>query len=203
MPQDLQPLAVFDFDDTLVHGDSMWKFLALVAGWPNVVIAFTESFALYVWQHFLQQDDRTKIDRNTFFKNQLLMRLIAGETIQSMQEPLAELVQWVQWDSKMRQTLQQHHDKGHHIVIASGALDLYLAELVKDIPHHAILCTDIEVKDDKATGVMKNGNCVREGKAQRLAAYMAEHGPFGESWGYGNFPDDVPMMNLLKYRIIV
>jgi phosphatidylglycerophosphatase C len=99
--------------------------------------------------------------------------------------------------------LQEHYDQSHHVVIASGSLDLYLPELVKTLPHHALLCTKIEVVNGIATGVMSEGNCVRQGKADHVAAYLKQHGPFGESWGYGNFPDDVPMMNLLRHRVIV
>ncbi len=198
-----QPLAVFDFDDTLIHGDSMWTFLALVAGWPQVALAFAETFVHFVWQHFVHQDDRARVDRGTYFKQHMLLRLMAGRSLESLQEPIATLRQGLRWNDTMRRTLQDHYDQGHHVVIASGSLDLYLPELLKDVPHHGVLCTPVDVANGLVTGVMSHGNCVRQGKAERVTAYIAEHGPFGESWGYGNFPDDVPMMNLLKHRVIV
>ena len=203
MSDHLPSLAVFDFDDTLIHGDSMWSFLALVAGWPNVVVAMLQALAVFTWRHFLHQDDRTTIDRGTFFKEQMLQRLVAGHDVESFKEAVVRLRSGLNWNETMLRTLCDHYDKGHHVVIASGALDLYLSELVKDLPHHALLCTTIEVIGGIATGVMSEGNCVRLGKAERVAAYMKQHGSFGESWGYGNFPDDVPMMNLMKYRVIV
>ena len=46
-------------------------------------------------------------------------------------------------------------------------------------------------------------NCVRKWKAQMLSEYLGTVEPFAESWGYGNFPHDVPMLNLLKHQIIV
>ena len=202
-PTHLPSLAVFDFDGTLIRGDSMWQFLALVAGWPRVLWAFFRVVISYIEHSFVDKEDRATFDRRTFFKQQLLLRLIAGHSIESFKQPIARLLKWVRWIEPMRETLQEHYDQGHHVVIASGALDLYLHELIKDIPHHAVLCTNITVIDGKATASMYGGNCVREGKAERLAAYIEAHGPYGESWGYGNFPDDVPMMNLLKYRIVV
>jgi phosphatidylglycerophosphatase C len=203
MTQKLQVLAVFDFDHTLAEGDSFWHFLILVAGWSNLLIAVVRALALFIWRHFLHQDDRTRIDRGTFFKQQLLTELIAGRSIDSLREAAVILHHGMRWNSAMRRALQEHYDKGDHIIIASGALDLYLPELVKDAPHQALLCTEIEIRDGRATDVMKLGNCVRQGKADRVAAYIAAHGPFGESWGYGNFPDDIPMLNLLKNRIII
>lgn len=203
MPEELPSLAVFDFDDTLYHGDSMWVFFALVAGWPRVVWAFLESLAQFAAEHFVRKADRTRVDRGTFFKAQMLQRLIAGRTIAALQEPIASLCRSAQWNEKMCGALKEHYDKGHHLVIASGSFSLYLPELAKNLPPHALLCTDVGVSGGIATGDMPLGNCVRQGKADRVAAYMKEHGPFGESWGYGNFPDDIPMMNLMKYRVIV
>ena len=75
--------------------------------------------------------------------------------------------------------------------------------LFRDVPHHQLLMTDVEIVDGIVTGVLHHGNCVRQGKADRVAAYMREQGPFGDTYGYGNFPDDVPMLNLMKYRVIV
>ncbi|MDD3371960.1 MAG: haloacid dehalogenase-like hydrolase, partial [Alphaproteobacteria bacterium] len=67
----------------------------------------------------------------------------------------------------------------------------------------ALICTDIGVENGVITGDMIHGNCVRLKKAERVEAWLAEHGPFDESFGYGNYPHDVPMLNLVKHRIIV
>lgn len=198
-----KPLAVFDFDHTLVKDDSMWQFFVLLAGWPQTALAFTKAVANFAWLHFVRQENRNPVDRGTFLKQQMLQQLIAGKTLKHCAEAAARLKDTLRWDEKMRATLQDHYDKGHHVVIASGSLDLYLPHLLQGLPHHALLCTEIAVSVDVATDVMSKGNCVRDGKAARVAAYMSENGPFGESWGYGNFPDDVPMMNLMKYRVIV
>jgi phosphoserine phosphatase len=181
----------------------MWIFFAAVAGWPRVVSAFLESLVLFTFEHFVWKTDRVRIDRGTFFKVQMLQRLIAGRRVASLSEPIAKLVRTALWNEKICDLLREHYGKGHHVVIASGSLSLYLPEMVKNLPHHALLCTDVGISDGIVIGDMPLGNCVRQGKAERVATYMNEHGPFGESWGYGNFPDDVPMMNLMKYRVIV
>lgn len=203
MSDALPPLAVFDFDDTLVHGDSIWPFFVYVAGAPRVILAVALTLAIYAWRWVWDKQDPALADRGTFFKQQMLKRLIAGRRIESFQEPATRLRLGLRWNEKMRATLQEHYDQGHHVVIASGSLDLYLPELIKDLPHHTLLCTNIEISEGRATGIMSLGNCVRRGKAERIATYIAAHGPFGESWGYGNFPDDVPMMQLLRHRFIV
>ncbi|MDP9195917.1 MAG: haloacid dehalogenase-like hydrolase, partial [Pseudomonadota bacterium] len=63
--------------------------------------------------------------------------------------------------------------------------------------------TDLEVVDGILTGRMDGGNCVRQEKARRVRAFLEQHGPFDETWGYGNRPHDIPMLDLLDHRIIV
>jgi phosphatidylglycerophosphatase C len=186
-------IAVFDFDHTLIIGDSFWAFLIAVAGVPRTALVVLEACVLYVFCKGASSDLRT------FVKARLLRRLLAGKTLSQLAPAIEHVRRKQQWNQTMRQSLLDHHAQGHHIVIASGALDTYLHDLVQDLPHDAIICTQV----DLATGAMTSGNCVRLRKAEMVKEYLAAHGPFAESWGYGNFPHDVPMLNLLKHRIIV
>ena len=74
---------------------------------------------------------------------------------------------------------------------------------MQDLPHDAIICTQIEVKDGAVIGTMVRGNCVRQRKAELVEEYLERNGPFAESWGYGNLPHDLPMLDLLKHRVII
>ncbi|NTU76734.1 MAG: haloacid dehalogenase-like hydrolase, partial [Alphaproteobacteria bacterium] len=81
--------------------------------------------------------------------------------------------------------------------------DVYLSALLEKVPYDALICTRLQAKDDVLTGLMESGNCVRQRKAELVAAYLAAHGPFAESWGYGNLPHDLPMLALVQHKIIV
>ena len=65
------------------------------------------------------------------------------------------------------------------------------------------MCTRVEVINGVVSGFMTAGNCVRKRKAEILANYIEKNGPFVESWGYGNYPHDLPMLELLDHRTIV
>ena len=136
-------------------------------------------------------------------KAYLLEKLLAGRAVSELAPSVGKLRNWRRWKDAVRKTLLQHHEAGHHIVIASGGLDLYLPELLKDLPHHALICTQVGVTNGTITGEMIFGNCVRLRKAELVAEYIEENGPFAEGWGYGNLPHDLPMLNLLKHRIII
>jgi HAD superfamily hydrolase (TIGR01490 family) len=196
-------IAIFDFDGTLVKGDSFFPFLGFLAGWHRLIIAFVLSVALYVIGKWKNPNDPAIADHRTFIKVELLKHLVAGHSVTELPSVLTKLCLWQKWNEPVKQSLMDHHAQGHHIVVASGGLDLYLATLLKDVPVDSLICTRVGIENNILTGVMTSGNCVRQHKADMVAAYLSEHGPFDESWGYGNSPHDLPMLSLLKHRIII
>ena len=199
----LREIAVFDFDHTLVQHDSFWSFMAAVAGWPRTLLAFAEAFLRLSIHSLRNRHDAIPDDPRTFIKAFLMEKLLGGKTLIQLKPAIELIKSKQQWVESVRAKLMDHHVKGRHIVIASGALDIYLSQLVIGLPHDALICTKAETIDGIITGRMAEGNCVRQRKAEMLRDYMAANGPFGESWGYGNYPHDVPMLDLLKHRIIV
>ncbi len=201
---ELQPLAVFDFDDTLIEGDSLWAFLSYAGGGAlRLSAAYAEASARAAWDDWRGERKRRGESSRTLLKEHMLRRLVAGKSCDSLGPAVMRLRDWRRWKEPMRQALLDHHAQGHHVVIASGSLSLYMPRLIDDLPHHALICSDVAVVDGVVEGSLPNGNCVRKRKAERVAAYMREHGPFGESWGYGNAPHDVPMMDLMTHRVAV
>jgi HAD superfamily phosphoserine phosphatase-like hydrolase len=192
-------IAVFDFDNTLIKGDSLWPFLGRATGWLRTYAALTLALVHYI-QH---RHEPEAADARTFIKAELLRHLLASRKTDTLTSAIQSLYQWQEWNPPILAALREHHEKGHHIVIASGGLDLYLPSLLKNTPHDALICTQVHVTNGVITGDMPNGNCVRARKAELVKEYMEKNGPFGESWGYGNYPHDVPMLGLLKHRILV
>jgi phosphatidylglycerophosphatase C len=196
-------IAIFDFDGTLVKGDSFFPFLGFLSGWPQLVMVFIDTVILYLVLKWKNKNDPAVADHRTFIKAELLKRLVANHKTSELPRVLEKLCLWQVWNPPIRAALMDHHAQGHHIVVASGGLDLYLTALLKDVPVDGLICTRIGVENETLTGIMTSGNCVRHRKAELVAAYLNEHGPFDESWGYGNIPHDLPMLELVKHRIIV
>lgn len=199
----MSAIAIFDFDHTLITGDSLWPFLGYACGGPRAAAALAKAAVLFACRRGQNPGDPEIRDMRTFIKARLLKDLLAGRRPEQLGPAIEKLRRWQRLNSWVHRQLLDHHAAGHHIVIASGSLDLYLPELLRDIPHHALICTEVEIKDGVITGAMPSGNCVRQRKAGRIAAYLAAHGPFSESWGYGNIPHDLPMLALVRQRIVV
>jgi phosphatidylglycerophosphatase C len=193
-------IAIFDFDHTLILGDSFMPFLSYVAGRGKTYAALAEAMAML---GLAQAQSRLDTDARSFVKARLLQKTLAGRRRADLIDAARKLRLWQKENAPVMRKLREHYKNGDMVVVASGGLDLYLPELLRDVPHHALICTDIGMDGDTVTGHMINGNCVRERKAERLRDYLAQQGPFVESYGYGNYPHDLPMMELVKHRIIV
>lgn len=197
-------IAVFDFDHTLVEHDSFWSFLAYIVGWPRTIAVFANSLLSYAAQKLTSAHSRSLDDKRTFIKAYLLCHIVAGRRPDELAPAIEKLRQRQRWKESVRAKLLEHHAQGHHVVVASGGLDIYLKDLLQGVPYHGLICTVLERgANGTVTGIMSSGNCVRQRKADLVAAYMAKHGPFTNSWGYGNMPHDGPMLRLMKHQIVV
>ncbi len=188
-------LAVFDFDATLAKGDSLWPFLQKAVGKITCYkAAINAVIAAY--------SSAKCVDRKTKFKTVLLEKTLKGRSIESLAFAIKDMETYPEWLETIEE-LKRHYKAGHRILIATGALDLYIESMLKDIPYNDILCTRMEVKNGILTGRIENGNCVRGKKAELVKTYIEKHGPYSESWGYGNEPSDLPMMAILDRGIVI
>lgn len=194
-------VAIFDFDGTLVQGDSLVPFVERLVGRRKARTAFLLSV-----QRALRQAARRPgpgFDIRTAVKTGFLARTLKGVPVTRAQDAATALRPWLRWHPPLLDTLRRHADKGDRVVVATGALALYMPALLDGLPVDALLATELECKDGVLTGHLSGGNCVREEKARRVTAYLAEHGPFTATWGYGNRPSDLPFLALMQHPTVV
>lgn len=187
-------IAFFDFDGTLVRGDSLLPFLGYAAGWIKTGFAFALALA------FPQQGHP---DYRTGVKAALLARTLKGVPEDKARRAAAKLNAIRYWKDPAYSALLKHKEDGALIVVATGALELYIRTLIADLPVDVVLATEMETKDGILTGAMRGGNCVRQEKARRVAALLLAEGPFATSYGYGNAPSDLPMLALLDHKMVI
>ncbi|QQR69054.1 MAG: haloacid dehalogenase-like hydrolase [Alphaproteobacteria bacterium] len=202
----LSGIAVFDFDGTLCHGDSLADFLIELAGPARFAMAAAIEGGKTAWG-MVGSQNRIGAERRSLFKAGLLRRLLADMPLETAKAAAARLPGRIRWREDVVEILRQHKARGHHILVASGGLDLYLPPLLEPLGVDAILATPMEVDDQgRLTGAMLGGlktNCVRVEKARRVSDYLAAQAPYGDSWGYGNLPHDYPMLSLLHHRLVI
>ena len=188
-----QRLALFDFDGTLVSGDSLPCFIAACVGWPKTCWTALWSAVTTLGA----------VDRRTAFKASWLQLCLGTLTETQVATACQQLATRLHWKTSIVDRLRWHQARGDMIVVASGGLDLYLPCILHKYAVTHILCTHMTVTDHIVTGTMQSANCVRTEKARRVQEFIAATGPFEEIWAYGNLPHDLPMLALATHRVIV
>ena len=186
-------LALFDFDGTLVTGDSLPRFVAACVGWPRA-----SGFAAWAALTSL-----AAADRRTAFKASWLRLCLRGFPAARLPAAVARLEQGLSWKTTIRDRLLWHKQRGDITAVASGGLDLYLPAVLREFAVDHLLCTSMTLGSGALTGAITGGNCVREEKARRVDALIAATGPYEEIWAYGNLPHDWPMLERATHRVIV
>ena len=84
-------VAVFDFDHTLVTGDSFWPYLSYVVGKVRTYAALTEGLVLFGARRV-----RGEVGEGgrTFMKDYLLRRLLAGKTLDQLHDAAVKTRAW-------------------------------------------------------------------------------------------------------------
>lgn len=193
----LRALAVYDFDNTLIKGDSLWLFLAALCGRGPAALYAAAAVLLMLGQAECYRD------RRTAFKRAWLRLALRGKTTSACQQAAHVVRLQVQWKTEVLKTLEQHAASGAEIVIATGALDSYIATVLEGVPYHVVLCTGMAVLGGQLTGNLKTPNTVRQAKADLVAEYIKRRGPFSRIYGYGNRPSDLPMLALCDDAFII
>lgn len=186
--------AFFDVDGTLVKRDSLLPFIAYCVGWPKALLTFAQAF-----MHPLPD----QADFKGAVKAAWLLLALKDLPEEVAQRAAKRVTKWRVWKEPAHSALLRHKQEGAQIIIATGALSLYVPYLLEGLPMDTIMATDMEVSDGKLTGHMLGGNCVRIEKARRVDLYLKTHGPFDKTYGYGNAPSDLPMLALLDESTVI
>ena len=194
-------IAIFDFDDTLIEGDSLPRFLDLIAGTTRTRLAMIGAVVGAVATHVAGRPPGCDFPGSV--KALLLRTTLTGVTLDQAQAAARRLQTRLCWRKRELNALHAHAAAGRRIAVASGALDIYLPILLEGLPVDDILATDMAIDSGRLTGHLAADNCVRRAKAARIQSYLATHAPTGPTWGYGNRPSDLPMLALVDHPTIV
>ncbi|MEI6985537.1 MAG: HAD-IB family phosphatase [Rhodospirillaceae bacterium] len=194
-------IAIFDFDDTLIEGDSMPRFLDAAIGLVRTRLAMIGAVVGALAVHAVGRPRGADFAGSV--KALLLRATLAGLAVEDAHAAARCLKPRLRWRSPQLEALRAHAAAGRRVVVASGALDVYLPILLEGLPVNTIMATGIEVRNGHLTGLLKDINCVRQAKAERIRRFLIANAPTGPTWGYGNRPHDLPMLALVDHPTVV
>jgi phosphatidylglycerophosphatase C len=192
-------VAAFDFDGTLVRGDSLPRFIARVTGRPGFVMVMARSGLPMLAAYVRSGRDGAKAA--------LLARALRGVDVRrasSEGESFAStLVGRIRPD--MAERMAWHDQQAHRRILVSASLAMYLEPFGRMTGFEQVIATRLAVDPDgRLTGHMDGPNVRAEQKAIRLSAVLGGGQPGSvELWAYGDSAGDQQMLAMADHPTLV
>ena len=181
-------LALFDFDGTITHRDTLLDFAKYVKGLPLSILTFIRLIpAFAAWK-------LGKIS-NQGFKEQFLTISFRGQSepflyskgVEYGQKRIPALLR-----PKALDRLEWHREQGHRIVIVSASTDVWLSEWCR-LQGFELICSKLEFIDGVCTGRLKGVNCRGPEKVRRVRGEITTS-DYRVIYAYGDSSGDKEML---------
>jgi phosphatidylglycerophosphatase C len=193
-------VAAFDFDGTLIRGDSFLPFL--------VRAVQPRRFAWTVAASSLATATAYRRGQRDGAKAELVERLLTGFPLVDL-ESLGrrygtELASRIR--PSMASRIAWHRQQGHRLVIVSASLEVYLDATGRALRFDTVLATRLEVDaDGRLSGRLCGANVRGAEKAARLREWLdqALPGVSYQLWAYGDSAGDRELLAMADYPVRV
>jgi phosphatidylglycerophosphatase C len=190
-------VAAFDFDGTLIAGDSFSAFLIRLCGFPRFGLALVTSLTtVFAARGFRFDRDATKAD--------LVDRLLSGYPVEQMtpraDEHARQLVGRIR--PGMRSRIEWHRAQGHRLLLVSASPVVYLEPLGRHLGFDAVMGTGLEISvDGRLSGRLEGANCRGQEKEIRVRNWLDAHmdGRRVELWAYGDSSGDKELLAMADH----
>lgn len=194
-------LALFDLDNTLLAGDTDFEWLAFLIA--EGAIPATEQQANAAMDRRYRSGEAGALEYVRFY-----LRLYPGRemaTLLAWREKFVEKRIRPRMLEGGRKLLYSHR---HDLVAIVTATNRFLTEPIAaafGVEH--LIATEPQIVDGQFTGDIVGVPCMREGKIERLDAWLAARGKslgdFAESWFYGDSINDLPLLSRVTHPVAV
>ena len=187
-------VALFDFDDTIAHQDSIYHLLKYdLLKRPYHIFKFIPLGINYI---------RYMMNMLTFedVKAQLLFPLNTMDE-QELEYFYSHHVA-THYYPHMVEKMKEHKQKGDYVILCTASSEIYMK--YSDLPFDKMIGTIIEKENNKIRIVGKN--CKGKHKVPRILDHLKEMNieiDYETSYGYSDSDADIPMLNLVKNRVRV
>ncbi len=198
LPLGEQPvsLALFDFDGTLIPGDSVTYYLRYAR---KRGAASLGEFARAVWAAALYGCKRLS-DADSKTVALAFRKRHDAKYLDALDREFVETVLLPKVYAEGKKRIAQHRQEGKVLAMVSASTENYMRFVADALGFDALLATPIE-----PDGAIRR-NCKGEAKIGRIEAWLAENGltaDFAASCAYGDSKSDLPMLRLVGHPVQV
>ncbi|EJO93153.1 HAD family hydrolase [Ectopseudomonas mendocina DLHK] len=188
-------LAIFDLDETLIHGDcaSLWAVEMTKLGWADgeaFIAREQELMRLYAAGELAMEDYMA------FTLAPLVGR--TPEEVAHVVEPFVEDVIEPIFYSDASRTLAAHREAGDRLLVISASAHFLVSAIAERFGIDEVLAIDLELQHGFYSGRTQGVLTYREGKVTRLQAWLAAQNEnlAGASF-YSDSRNDLPLLQLV------
>ena len=195
-------LVLFDLDNTLLAGDSDFEW------------------AQYLIERGVLDRDAYEARNREFYDQYLAGVLDIFEFLEFQLKPLSQHPRTVldAWHREfMERKIRPMIRPAARALVAQHAADLRVlisatnsfitGPIAAEFGIPVLIATDPEQRDGEFTGGVSGMPCFREGKVERLEAWLAARGEtlatFAESWFYSDSRNDLPLLSRVTHAVAV
>ncbi len=197
-------LALFDLDHTLLSHDSdeLWVEFLLARG--KLDRAAFESANQSLVERYRRGE--AGVHEFTEFYLSTLVPFTTGELSALHPLYMRECV-LPAISQAARALVGRHRDLGQLMVLTTATNRFLTAPIALELGFDHLIATEPEMKDGRYTGRTAGTPNMRDGKVQRLMAWLAERdlrlSDFRESWFYSDSQNDLPLLSHVTHPVAV
>ena len=197
------PASYFDVDGTLVTTNLVHPTLFYMLNQPTPLHSFAKLGRALLKAPWMAVGETR--DRRIF--NELLFASFEGvseDRLVLLAEEAFDKVMKPAIFPKARDLVRCSLDKGHDVVLISGALDFLLQRLADHLGATGIIANRLEIKDRFATGKLLRPVVAGPEKARLVREHARAGGhDLDECFAYSDSYSDVPMLSVVGYPAAV
>ena len=194
-------LAIFDLDNTLIHGDSdhAWGEFLVQQG---IVDAQVYQQANDTFYQLYQQGNLDIHAYLNFALKPLTQHSL--ETLQRLHQQFMAQVITPMRLARADALLSKHRQQGHFLLIITATNRFVTQPIADALGVDAILASEPEMLEGRYTGKVAGVPCFQEGKVERLNAWLADKEfNLDGSYFYSDSHNDLPLLKMVEHPVVV
>ena len=200
-PNNINNLAIFDLDNTLLAGDSdaLWGQFIAQHGHVNKEEYERENLRFYEAYKAGTLDIYEFLEFSLKPLSELDMAELTRLHQIFMQESILPII-----SQQARDLVNYHRENGDILLIITATNRFITAPIAKEFGIDNLLATEAEIINNQYTGKVSDTPCFQEGKVVRLNEWLEQTGyTLENSWFYSDSHNDIPLLEKVDFPIAV
>lgn len=193
-----KPAALFDFDKTLLRGESMSLFLQFVTRRFRRALFELPRLGLWTTPYALGATSKEKMKTRAF----RILRHVPAEERPGLVAAFVDQVLKPRIFEAGREIVHRHREQGHTLVMASASCDVYMEPVRSLLGFDVQVSTPTQPTGPNKTPVVVGANCYGEEKVRRMAELdFFNNTDWAASYAYSDHQSDLPMFLLCGHPV--